>query len=96
MSQHRQSGMFQRWAAVNRGLCSLFVRGEGDFRLLKPARSAILVSNRRHLANVGLTFVNAGVPAKLTWLSLLERSADEHFQGTLCPPPTSCSGASTS
>jgi hypothetical protein len=36
--------MFQGWAAVHRRLCSLFVRGDGDFRLPELVRSAILAS----------------------------------------------------
>jgi hypothetical protein len=54
MSQHWQSAVFQRWAAVNRPLFSPSVRCDGDLRLPKSVRTAILASNRRHLANVGL------------------------------------------
>lgn len=44
MSPHRHSGMFRSWDAVNRRLCSPFVYGDGDLRLPKPVRSAILAS----------------------------------------------------
>lgn len=44
MSQHWHSGMFRDWDTVNRRLCSPFVHGDGDLRLPKPVRSAILAS----------------------------------------------------
>jgi hypothetical protein len=43
---YKQSGAFQRRAAVNHQLRWPFARGDGDLPLLKPVRSAILASKR--------------------------------------------------
>jgi hypothetical protein len=53
MSQHWQSAVLQRWAAVNNPLFSPFIRGDGHLALPKPVRSAILAWNSRDLANIG-------------------------------------------
>jgi hypothetical protein len=43
---YKQSGAFQRRAAVNHQLRWPFARGDGDLPLLKPVRSAILALKR--------------------------------------------------
>jgi hypothetical protein len=46
MPWYKQSGAFQRRAAVNRQLRWPFARGHIDLLLSKPVRSAILASKR--------------------------------------------------
>ena len=46
MPWYKQSGAFQRRAAVNHQLRWPFARGDGDLPLPKPVRNAILASKR--------------------------------------------------
>jgi hypothetical protein len=46
MPRYKQTGAFQRWAAVSRQLRSPSSRGDDELLLPNPPRSAILARNR--------------------------------------------------
>ena len=58
--KYKQSGAFQRRAAVNHQLRWRFARGDGDLPLPKPVRNAIWPRNGRESGECGLITALAG------------------------------------
>jgi hypothetical protein len=72
MPWYKQSGAFQRPAAVNRQPRKPFARGDGDLPLLKPMRCAILASKRPGIWRMS---ANLSTRNMLYHVSLLARTA---------------------